>query len=126
MVKDIFGRDRYHCVISGCNCAEFQSEAQRDIAQAEDAGIDMEEMESRYHSMTCQAKSMYQLTCICGHDANEHSQQRIDGPKKASGGNGETEIFLDVPGEWVPLHGLCLRKDGPNPRIPQMKSFSST
>ena len=23
------------------------------------------------------------------------------GPKKASGGNGETEIFLDVPGEFL-------------------------
>ena len=22
----------------------------------------------------------FRLTCICGHDANEHSQQRIDGP----------------------------------------------
>lgn len=24
MVKDIFGRDRYHCVISGCNCWDTQ------------------------------------------------------------------------------------------------------
>lgn len=60
MVKDIFGRDRFHCTKHGCKCLEFQSEAQRDLAKSEGDEIGLEEMESRYHSMTCQAKSIYQ------------------------------------------------------------------
>eukprot|EP00435_Cladocopium_sp_Y103_P027689 s327_g6.t2 len=107
----------------GHACDEFQSvpwhainlrlgEAQRDIAKAEDDGTSMEEMESKYHSMTCQAKSMYQLTCVCGHDANEHSQKPNDtGPRLSDA------IFLEDAGAWMPLHGVCLRKDGADPRM---------
>lgn len=72
----------------------------------------MEEMESKYHSMTCQAKSMYQLTCVCGHDANEHSQKQND-----SGSTLSDEIFLEDAVAWMPLQGVCLRKDGADPRL---------
>ncbi|CAJ1332148.1 unnamed protein product [Effrenium voratum] len=119
MVKDIFGRDRFHCTSHGCSCGEFQSEAQRDIARAEEEGITMEEMESRYHSMTCQAKSMYQLTCVCGHDANSHSQKQLQtGP---GGKPKEAEVYQEEAGAWKILQGLCFRKDGTDPRAPQIK-----
>eukprot|EP00441_Pelagodinium_beii_P026632 CAMPEP_0197678746 /NCGR_PEP_ID=MMETSP1338-20131121/90556_1 /TAXON_ID=43686 ORGANISM="Pelagodinium beii, Strain RCC1491" /NCGR_SAMPLE_ID=MMETSP1338 /ASSEMBLY_ACC=CAM_ASM_000754 /LENGTH=112 /DNA_ID=CAMNT_0043259719 /DNA_START=44 /DNA_END=379 /DNA_ORIENTATION=- len=64
----------------------------------------MEEMESRYHGMTCQAKSMYQLTCLCGHDATMHSQTP-----------GGARFFEEEPNVWRVIQGLCFRKDGVEP-----------
>eukprot|EP00913_Durusdinium_trenchii_P013099 g12295.t1 len=83
----------------------------------------MEEMESRYHSMTCQAKSVYQLTCICGHDANDHSQiEKVEAGLEP--GEGESDgIFLEDAGVWTVLQVL-LRKDGPDPRNLQIKIHS--
>ncbi|CAE7680962.1 unnamed protein product, partial [Symbiodinium microadriaticum] len=84
--------------------------------------IDMEEMESRYHSMTCQAKSMYQLTCVCGHDANSHSQKPAAPAEETSAG-GYTQIFTDS-GEssvWNVLQGVWIRKDGEDPTTQQVK-----
>eukprot|EP00404_Azadinium_spinosum_P061334 CAMPEP_0180712004 /NCGR_PEP_ID=MMETSP1038_2-20121128/11150_1 /TAXON_ID=632150 /ORGANISM="Azadinium spinosum, Strain 3D9" /LENGTH=305 /DNA_ID=CAMNT_0022744259 /DNA_START=1 /DNA_END=919 /DNA_ORIENTATION=+ len=82
MGKDIFDQYRGYCKEPGCNCQDFVSRAQRDIERAEREGIDMMEMETKYHYMTCQAKSEYQLFCgDCNHSATVHSTKD---PSKAS------------------------------------------
>eukprot|EP00931_Biecheleriopsis_adriatica_P012435 TRINITY_DN113575_c0_g1_i1.p1 TRINITY_DN113575_c0_g1~~TRINITY_DN113575_c0_g1_i1.p1 ORF type:complete len:172 (-),score=37.90 TRINITY_DN113575_c0_g1_i1:1-516(-) len=116
MVKDIFGTDRYHCTIPGCQCSDFQSEAQKDIELTERDGLDMQMLESRYHGMTCQAKSMYQLTCVCGHKAESHSQKRPEASSQAAPG-----YFSEEPGTWSILRGVCFRKDGQDPETALIK-----
>mmetsp|Transcript_44181 Transcript_44181/g.99590 ORF Transcript_44181/g.99590 Transcript_44181/m.99590 type:complete len:300 (+) Transcript_44181:68-967(+) len=85
MGKDFFGIDRYHCTVHGCGCTDFYSEAQKDMDEAEAADQDdegdnsIQVLHGKYHNMTCQAKSMYQLTCVkCDHNVNVHSTKPRD------------------------------------------------
>lgn len=70
----------------------------------------MEELEGKYHNLTCQAKSVYQLHCLCGHDAAAHSTVEMDRAVPiASGYEVEESCTYQV------LHDICFRKDGADP-----------
>lgn len=105
MVKDFFGVDRFHCAEYGCSCAQFLSQANIDMDQAHAAGEDeLSLLESSYHSMTCQAKSMYQLICQCGHGAPSHSNKISSAC-----------VFDGTPCALFVLQGVNFRKTGDDP-----------
>lgn len=85
----------------------------------------VEQLESRYHSMTCQAKSVYQLTCAtCGHDANLHSMidQRL--PSDAAAPPQQGVIIEGEPCVLSVLQGPCFRKSSADPRSPVVARFA--
>lgn len=107
MGKDIFGNPRYHCTHPGCNCDDFRSRAQKDIEDNEAESGNMEELESKYHMLTCQAKSEYQLFCSeCDHNVSSHSQK----PRKQ-----KQDRFEGEAGVRYVLHGVLFRKEGADP-----------
>jgi len=109
MGKDFFGKPRFHCKEPSCNCNEYLTQSQIDLKQAEEDDL-VEELESKYHNMTCQARSTYQLHCICGHDADRHSSEKMDRVVLvASGYEFEESCTYQV------LHDVCFRKDGADP-----------
>lgn len=126
MGKDIFGHGRFFCTQSGCSCEDFLSRAQQELgAVAEDDLEARDLMESRYHSMTCQAKSIYQLTCAtCCHDAVSHSstprpnklkEDHLGGGMVAAGKEPPGILQGDGPCTYQVIHGLCIRKDNSDP-----------
>lgn len=101
---------RFHCTAEGCSCADFVSQAHVDMAAAQtadDEGLPedgMEMLEHKYHNMTCQARSMYQLVCLCGHDSSSHATRRR-----------ESCIAEGEPCVLRVLQGVCFRKPGEDP-----------
>mmetsp|Transcript_120860 Transcript_120860/g.270076 ORF Transcript_120860/g.270076 Transcript_120860/m.270076 type:complete len:318 (+) Transcript_120860:51-1004(+) len=113
MGKDIFDQYRGYCKEPGCNCQDFVSRAQRDIERAEREGIDMMEMETKYHYMTCQAKSEYQLFCgDCNHSATVHSTKDPSKASQAIECQATFTLEEESPGVLFVLQGVLFRKEG--------------
>ncbi|CAE7615906.1 unnamed protein product [Symbiodinium natans] len=63
------------------------------------------------------------LTCVCGHDANSHSQKPAAVPAPTQLALGALETFSDTEdaGMWNVLQGVWIRKDGDDPTTQQVK-----
>jgi len=107
MGKDIFGNFRFYCKVASCQCNDFVSQMQKRVAEAEtsDNEVAMEYLENEYHSMTCQMKSLVQLTCVCGHRDHDHSKD-----PQVPGTFLEAEALL-----MSPIQGIVFRKDSSDP-----------